>query len=129
MPRRSIKQPLFYLVTSIHAFPLQNLLWDHIGTLVDLARFMNDTNLQGQFHPSSNPGDFVISEFTQYWNEQSCETVLITQSLDHLTRGHNIVADGWARASNPYLHPNPYQHTPTYTIIIYEAYFSIFAKD
>ena len=24
-----------------------------------------------------------------------------------VTRGHNIVADGWARASNPHPHPNP----------------------
>ena len=24
-----------------------------------------------------------------------------------MTRGHNIVADGWAGASNPHIHPNP----------------------
>ena len=24
-----------------------------------------------------------------------------------MTRGHNIVADGWAGASNPHPHPNP----------------------
>ena len=24
-----------------------------------------------------------------------------------VTRGHNIVADGWAEASNPHPHPNP----------------------
>ena len=24
-----------------------------------------------------------------------------------VTRGHNIVADGWAGASNPHPHPNP----------------------
>ena len=25
-----------------------------------------------------------------------------------VTRGHNIVADGWAGASNPHPHPNPH---------------------
>ena len=32
-----------------------------------------------------------------------------------VTRGHNIVADGWAGASNPHPHPNPpppLKHTP-----------------
>ena len=32
--------------------------------------------------------------------------------LKQVTRGHNIVADGWAGASNPHPHPMPpHQHT------------------
>ena len=27
--------------------------------------------------------------------------------MKQVTRGHNIVADGWAGASNPHPHPNP----------------------
>ena len=27
--------------------------------------------------------------------------------MQQVTRGHNIVADGWAGASNPHTHPNP----------------------
>ena len=36
---------------------------------------------------------------------------------EQVMRGHNIVADGWAGASNPQPHPNttPLQHTHTYT--------------
>ena len=31
---------------------------------------------------------------------------------EQVTRGHNIVADGWAGASNPHPHPMPpHQHT------------------
>ena len=33
---------------------------------------------------------------------------------EQVTRGHNIVADGWAGASNPHPHPNPH---PTHTNI------------
>ena len=29
------------------------------------------------------------------------------ETEDQVTRGHNIVADGWAGASNPQPHPNP----------------------
>ena len=35
-----------------------------------------------------------------------------------MTRGHNIVADGWAGAANPYPHPTPHPTplpTPTHT--------------
>ena len=28
--------------------------------------------------------------------------------LKQVTRGHNIVADGWAEAANPYPHPTPH---------------------
>ena len=28
--------------------------------------------------------------------------------IQQVTRGHNIVADGWAGASNPHPHPNPH---------------------
>ena len=37
--------------------------------------------------------------------------------IKQVTQGHNIVADGWAGASNPQPHPNttPLQHTHTYT--------------
>ena len=32
--------------------------------------------------------------------------------MQQVTRGHNIVADGWAGASNPHPHPMPpHQHT------------------
>ena len=31
---------------------------------------------------------------------------------EQVTRGHNIVADGWAGASNPQPHPTPIPNTP-----------------
>ena len=31
--------------------------------------------------------------------------------MKQLTRGHNIVADGWAGASNPYPPPTPHIHS------------------
>ena len=37
-----------------------------------------------------------------------------TKKEKQVTRGHNIVADGWAGASNPHPHPNPI-HTLTHT--------------
>ena len=34
------------------------------------------------------------------------------EQIEQVTRGHNIVADGWAGASNPNQHPMPpHQHT------------------
>ena len=33
------------------------------------------------------------------------------QLCKQVTQGHNIVADGWAGASNPHPHPNPHPHT------------------
>ena len=35
--------------------------------------------------------------------------------LVQVTRGHNIVADGWAGASNPHPHLNPQPNRQTYT--------------
>ena len=32
-----------------------------------------------------------------------------------VTRGQNIIVDGWAGASNPNPHPNPYSPTPKLT--------------
>ena len=31
--------------------------------------------------------------------------------MKHVTRGHDIVADGWAGASNPHPHPDTHPHT------------------
>ena len=57
----------------------------------------------------------------------SCNHILTSaySRLTNVTRGHNIVADGWAGASNPHQHPNPL-HTQTYTRIIYNACFPHF---
>ena len=44
----------------------------------------------------------------------------------HVTRGHNIVADGWAGAANPHPHPNPHLK---YTKSICKACFSTFQLD
>ena len=33
---------------------------------------------------------------------------------DTVTRGHHIVADGWAGASNPHPQPNPHLSPPTH---------------
>ena len=30
------------------------------------------------------------------------------EEIEQVTRGHNIVADGWAGAANPHPHPTPY---------------------
>ena len=35
--------------------------------------------------------------------------------LEQVTLGHNIVADGWAGASNPHPHPNPQPYTQAST--------------
>ena len=46
--------------------------------------------------------------------------------MKRVTRGHNIVADGWARASNPHPHPNP-AHTLKHTQKVFKnAHFSTF---
>ena len=37
--------------------------------------------------------------------------LMIVISEEQVTRGHNIVADGWAGASNPHPHPDPPQHS------------------
>ena len=42
-----------------------------------------------------------------------------------MSRGHNIIADGWAGASNPHPHPN----TQTYTKSIANARFPTFQLD
>ena len=35
----------------------------------------------------------------------------ISVNVEQVTRGHNIVADGWAGASNPHPLPMPHTHT------------------
>ena len=40
-------------------------------------------------------------------------TVLSKSKRKQVTRSHNIVADGWAGASNPHPHPKPSTHTQT----------------
>ena len=37
------------------------------------------------------------------------------EKSDAASQTLNIIADGWARASNPYPHPNPYSHTHKHT--------------
>ena len=34
-----------------------------------------------------------------------------------VTRGHNIVANGWAGASNPHPHPNPHTQNISETLV------------
>ena len=36
------------------------------------------------------------------------KTRTFPSSLKQVTRGHNIVADGWAGAANPHPHPTPH---------------------
>ena len=42
-------------------------------------------------------------------NDQVCKKVICRQekAAEQVTRGHNIVAAGWAGAFNPHLHPTP----------------------
>ena len=46
-----------------------------------------------------------------------------------VTRGHNIVADGWAGASNPLATPKPTPNTQTHTKSIKNARFPTFQLD
>ena len=43
------------------------------------------------------------------------DQLLLRPNKIKMTRGHNIVADAWAGASNPHPHPNPQPHTQTST--------------
>ena len=45
-----------------------------------------------------------------------------------VTRGHNIIADGWAGASNPHPHPRPpHTHSHTHTIAPAASKMRVFA--
>ena len=49
-----------------------------------------------------------------------------------VTRGHNIVAEGWAGASNPYPHPNPpptLKHTQKVTKTLVLPLFNLMTSD
>ena len=55
-------------------------------------------------------------------------------NIEQVTRGHNIVADGWAGASNPHPHPNPpltlkhtqkvfkNAHLPTFPLVLTDGW-------
>ena len=47
------------------------------------------------------------------------------KKLKQVTRGYNIVADGWAEASNPHPQPQPTSNTQTYTKSIENAHFQL----
>ena len=55
-------------------------------------------------------------------------TYTYTEKKEQVTRGHNIVADGWAGASNPHLQPNP-SPTLKHTKNIENARFPTFQLD
>ena len=40
--------------------------------------------------------------------ESRTDLKILLESIQELTRGHNIIADGWAGASNPHSHPKPH---------------------
>jgi len=44
--------------------------------------------------------------------EREIEIESEKKEKEQVTRGHNIVADGWAGASNPQPHPNPTLNSP-----------------
>ena len=50
--------------------------------------------------------EFICHFF--WWEVQSIGGALGASDSKQVTRGHNIVAYGWAEAANPHSHPTPY---------------------
>ena len=48
-----------------------------------------------------NPNAFAVQT-------DNIEDNLAKKQKEQVTRGHNIVADGWAGAANPHPHPRPH---------------------
>ena len=81
-------------------------------------------------HRGKTPTEFR-TEFTQHWKKQfPAAGHAYKNDRKQVMRGHNIVADGWAGASNPHPHPKPHPPTHKHTIKKYlNARFPTFQLD